>query len=79
MWRSIAPVMLMVRNRLAQILNDKRLTQATLAKRCGIAPETIGRIKQHRRDPSAEVMLRIARALGMPVETIFYLDNEAPE
>lgn len=65
----------MVKNRLAQILNDRRMTQTELARLCGIAPETLGRIKQHRRDPSAEVMLRIARALDMPVEEIFWIDE----
>lgn len=67
----------MVRNKLAQILNDRRMTQAELARLCGVRSETIGRIKQHRRDPSAEVMLRIARALDMPVEDIFYI-GETP-
>ena len=59
---------------MAQILNDRRITQRELAERCGVRPETISRIKSHQREPSPLVMLLIARALDMAVEEIFYIE-----
>ncbi|MEW5952605.1 MAG: helix-turn-helix domain-containing protein [Bacillota bacterium] len=64
----------MVRNRLAQILNDRRITQAELARLCGVRSETLGRIKRQKK-PDAEVMLLIAKHLGMAVEEIFWIEG----
>lgn len=64
----------MVRNKLAQILNDRRMTQAELARLCGVRSETIGRIKRQKK-PDAEVMLCIARVLSLPMEDIFWTEE----
>jgi len=53
------------------------LTQADLAEMAGVTRRSINAIETGRMVPSALLALKIARALGVSVETIFRLDGPA--
>jgi putative transcriptional regulator len=52
------------------------LTQADLAELAGITRRSVNAIEAGRMVPSVLLALKIARALGVTVETIFNLDEE---
>ena len=51
------------------------LTQADLADMAGVTRRSVNAIETGRMVPSVLLALRIARALGVTVETIFHLDE----
>lgn len=51
------------------------LTQADLALKAGVTRKTVNAIETGRVVPSVLLALRLSRALGVPVETIFTLDG----
>ena len=52
------------------------LTQAELAERAGVTRKSVNAIEAGRMVPSVLLALRLARALGVPVDTLFTLDGE---
>ena len=66
--------------RLANRLKDKRvalgLTQAELAERCAVSRKTVNTVENGVFVPSALLALKLARALGEPVEDLFFLSAE---
>ncbi len=66
--------------RLANRLKDKRgelgLTQAELAERVGVTRKTVNTVENGVFVPSALLALKLARALGEPVEDLFWLSGE---
>jgi putative transcriptional regulator len=52
------------------------MTQADLADRVGVTRQTIHSIETGKYNPSIELALRLARALGLAVEDIFQLDDQ---
>lgn len=65
-----------LRNQLKAIRTRLGLSQQDLATVAGIARQTIGGIEAERYAPSAQVALRLAKALGCRVEEIFWLEEE---
>ena len=63
--------------RLANGLKDKRaelgITQAELAERVGVTRKTVNTVENGVFVPSALLALKLARALGEPVEQLFWL------
>jgi putative transcriptional regulator len=63
--------------RLANRIKDKRseagLTQAELAERCGVTRKTVNTVENGVFSPSALLALKLARALSVPVEELFWL------
>jgi len=56
------------------------MTQAELADRVGVTRQTIIAIEQGRYSPSLEVAFQIARALGVPLDSVFhYPEDDSPE
>jgi putative transcriptional regulator len=51
------------------------LTQADLAVLAGVTRRSINAIETGRMVPSVLLALKIARALGVPLETVFSLDG----
>lgn len=51
------------------------LTQADLAEKAGITRRSVNAVEAGRMVPSVLLALKIARALGVSVETIFSLDD----
>ena len=58
-------------NRIRELRAEQRLTQADLAARVGCSAVSINRIELHCYHPSAEMMLRIAAALGRSTDDVF--------
>jgi putative transcriptional regulator len=65
--------------RLANILKDERarlgLTQADLAEQVGVSRKTINTVENGVFVPSTVLALKLAAALGKPVETLFALEE----
>ncbi|MEO5809198.1 MAG: helix-turn-helix domain-containing protein [Sphingomicrobium sp.] len=65
--------------RLANRLKDKRgelgLTQAELAGQVGVTRKTVNTVENGVFTPSALLALKLARALGEPVEQLFWLEQ----
>jgi putative transcriptional regulator len=64
-----------VANRLREIRDERRWTQADLAARVGVSRQTINSIETGRFEPSLGLALKLARLIGVPVETLFSLDD----
>ena len=63
-----------------QLARSKRkLSQAALAKRAGISVSYLSLLERGRRDPPLSTIQRIAAALVMPVEILFFLGAEEGE
>ncbi len=64
-----------VRNRLKELRARHGLTQEALAKAIGVSRQTIIAMEKGRYNPSVQVALLLARVLGEPVESIFWLET----
>ena len=64
-------------NSIYKVLISKNMTQAELARRVGVKREYMNRIINRRIVPTIPLGMRIARALGKPVEDIFSDDSRA--
>ena len=64
-----------VRNRLRELRAERDLTQAALAEMVGVSRKTINTIENGVFVPSTLLALKLARALGRPVEALFSLDD----
>lgn len=62
-------------NRIREERTAQGLTQDALAQRVGVSRKTINTIETRRYVPSTLLALRLAKALGRRVETLFYLDE----
>ncbi len=62
-------------NRLHALRTDRGLTQAALAELVGVSRKTINTVENGVFVPSALLALKLARALGCPVEAIFSLED----
>ena len=63
-------------NRLRELRAERDLTQAALAEQIGVSRKTINTIENGVFVPSTILALKLARALGLPVESIFSLDQD---
>ena len=62
-------------NRLRDLRTERDLTQAALAEKVGVSRKTINTVENGIFVPSALLALKLARALGCPVEAIFSLED----
>lgn len=66
-------------DRLSNTLREERArlgwTQAELAERVGVSRKTINTVENGVFVPSTMLALRLARAIGRPVEALFALDE----
>ncbi|GBG10724.1 transcriptional regulator [Paenibacillus agaridevorans] len=56
--------------------NRNEMTQQQLADLVGVTRQTIVTIEKGNYSPSLELALRIARAFGVPLEEVFYFEEE---
>jgi putative transcriptional regulator len=65
--------------RLANRIKEKRaelgLTQAELAERCGVTRKTVNTVENGIFVPSTLLALKLAKALSLPVEELFSIEN----
>lgn len=62
-------------NRLRELRTERDLTQAGLAERVGVSRKTVNTIENGVFVPSTLLALKLARALGEPVEALFFLED----
>ena len=65
-----------VLNAVHAVRREKSITQQQLAERSGLARQSIISIEKGRFLPTIENALRIAAALDMPVEDLFWLNKD---
>jgi putative transcriptional regulator len=63
-------------NRLKDVRGERGLTQAQLAEAVGVTRKTINTVENGVFVPSTLLALKIARALGLPVEALFLISPE---
>ena len=63
-------------NRLLEIRTARGLTQAGLAELVGVSRKTINTVENGIFIPSTLLALKLARALGRPVEDLFSLEPD---
>ena len=66
-----------LRNRVREAREAKSLTQAQLADLIGTSRKTVNTVENGVFVPSTVIALKLARALGEPVELLFSLDDGA--
>ncbi len=79
--RTPGPAQIEVRNDLRRHRIEAGLTQQALAERVAVSRRTIGSIERGEYVPSVTLALRLQRALGVPVDQIFWLtaaDTDEP-
>lgn len=57
----------------------RRLSQAELANRADISVSYLSLLERSKRDPPLSTLRRIADALGIPIEILFFLGAESGE
>ena len=65
-----------LKNRLKDARAEAGLTQAELAERISVSRKTINTVENGVFVPSTILALKLAKALGMKVEALFYLDGK---
>jgi len=63
-------------NRIRVFRAEHRLTQSDLAEAIGVSRKTISTVEVGRFVPSTIIALQIARYFDVPVEEIFWLEDE---
>ena len=65
-----------MQNIVRQLRKQAGLRQEDLAKALGVSRQTIIAMENNKDNPTLELAMRLARLLGQPVETIFFLEGE---
>ena len=65
-----------LQNRIRVFRAEHRLTQADLAQRIGVSRKTISTIEVGKFVPATTIALLIARHFEVPVEEIFWLEEQ---
>ena len=60
-------------NRLKEVRTQAGLTQAELAERCAVSRKTVNTVENGVFVPSTLLALKLARALSVPVERLFWI------
>lgn len=68
-----------LKNRLKVARAERSLSQEQLADLAGVTRQTISSIETGQYVPSALLAFVLANRLGMPVDTLFYLVDEAED
>jgi putative transcriptional regulator len=66
-----------VRNRIREFRQQRAgLTQADLARACGVTRQTIIALEAEKYSPSLELAFKLARALGRKLEEVFQYEEK---
>lgn len=63
-----------MQNNIKALRKAKGLRQEDMAKLLGVSRQTIVAMENNKYDPTLELAMKVARLLGLPVESIFFLD-----
>jgi transcriptional regulator with XRE-family HTH domain len=66
-------------NAIQLVRTKRKLSQSELAYRAGISVSYLSLLERSKRDPALSVVEKIAAALGMPIELLFFLGAEGSE
>lgn len=69
----------MLRNRVRELRAREQYSQTELGKLIGVTRQTIGMIEKGDYQPSITLGLKIAKTFKLPVEEVFWLDEEREE
>ncbi|GAB6117098.1 hypothetical protein JCM16816_06950 [Thermoanaerobacter brockii subsp. lactiethylicus] len=64
-----------MKNALKNIRKEKKISQEQLARLTGISRPYLSEIENGKANPSAKIILKIARVLGTEVEKIFNISS----
>ena len=67
---------MILRNRLKERRAALNVNQQEMGRLCGVSRQTISLIERGDYNPSVTLAIRIARAVGKPVEEVFTLSEE---
>jgi putative transcriptional regulator len=62
-------------NRLKDLRSELGLTQAELAEKVGVTRKTVNTVENGVFTPSATLAIKLARALNVPVEQLFWIED----
>ncbi|MCI8400629.1 MAG: helix-turn-helix transcriptional regulator [Lachnospiraceae bacterium] len=65
-----------MRNRIRSLRKESGLRQEDLAKALGVSRQTIIAVENDKYNPTLELALKMARLLQVPVEELFFLDEQ---
>ncbi|NPV57731.1 MAG: helix-turn-helix transcriptional regulator [Anaerolineae bacterium] len=66
-------------NQLRELRSQSNLTQEQLADRVGVTRQTIIAVEKSKFIPSVKLALELARALGTPIDRLFWLQDDEGE
>lgn len=61
-----------MKNQIRFYRKQKQLSQEELAKRCGVSRQTINAIENEKYDPTLALAFRLAKALEITVDQLFF-------
>ena len=64
-----------LRNRLKEYRTERGLTQGELAELVGVTRKTVNTVENGVFSPSALLAIKLAAALGVPVEQLFWIER----
>jgi putative transcriptional regulator len=62
-------------NNIYRVISQRRMTQADLANMVGVKREYINRIINRKVTPTIPLGIRIANALELPMEELFFIEH----
>ena len=62
-------------NKVKEYRTLAKISQLELAKQVGVARQTINLIENQKYNPSLDLCIRIAKALGTDLNTLFWVDE----
>lgn len=65
-----------MRNCIKELRRARGLRQEDLAQLLGVSRQTIVAMENNKYDPTLSLSMQVARLLGQPVESIFFLDEK---
>lgn len=65
-----------MRNQIAQLRKERRLTQEELADAVDVTRQTIISLENGRYNASLQLAHKLARFFGLNIESVFFFDNE---
>lgn len=65
-----------IQNRIAALRTVRNISQQALAHELGIERTYLSKVERGRVTPSGALMASVCRRFGMPLEGVFYLEDE---
>lgn len=66
----------MIKNTIAELRRENKITQSELAEQVGVIRQTITALETYRFFPTLELAYRIAKYFGKTIEEVFIFEEE---